>query len=105
MQQVTISVLGRLWMPNCKATYTYTPTLGDNAKPNSLPYFTRVAIECWLAGNAGDFQEIIDFSAEMVTREKVCQSCGQSIPVDHTIEWKEEENECEFFDITYPEEE
>ena len=85
-----IEVLGRIWMPNVVAAMTKKLRDYDieNIKARGNGAITREAVEDWLDCNAGDFQEIIDFHADIA---------------DIDIPWKSEENEYLFFDCMYPE--
>ena len=81
-----VSVLGKIWMPAVTAAMEYK--LDDYALRN-IGKFTRDNVEQWLAMHAGDFQSIIDFTAQ----------CG-----DTMIPWKDEESEYKYVDCMFPDE-
>lgn len=82
-----IQVIGYIWMPNNVVRaykYTLEPYDMDNiGEP------TRENVEAWLAMNAGDFSNILDFYAEV----------GETL-----IPWSSEESELTYQDCIYPSE-
>lgn len=67
-----INVVGRLWQPGIVAAirinlraYDIENMRQEAIYRNDDPTITREVVECWLATNSGDFQEIIDFEASI----------------------------------------
>lgn len=93
-----IEVIGKIWMPATMAAYTYK--LSDHDIENMWndeftqieDAITREDIEEWLSKNAGDFQEIVDFNADI--------SFGDT--QDLIIPWKNEESELIYNDCMFP---
>ena len=84
-----IRYIGNIWQPGigiCAQTGNLTSS--DEA---NIGEPTRENVEQWLATHAGDFQEIIDFEADI----------GDA-PL---IPWANEDSECTFIDCMYPSEE
>lgn len=79
-----IQVIGNIWMPNTQAAYEYKLTDYDIKNIGKL---TRENIDLWLCTNAGDFQSIDDFSANIKDTE---------------ISWNAEESEFAYSDLMYP---
>ena len=75
-----VIVLGRIWMP--MATASLRINLRDYDLEN-IGDFTRENVEEWLTANAGDFSQVLDFTA----------ACG-----DIEIPWGSEESEIEYLD-------
>lgn len=87
-----VEVLGRIWMPAVMAAqhinlrqYDIDNMRDDDGK------ITRDSLEDWLGSNTGDLQSIYDFSATIKDGESVIQ-----------IDWENEENAFEFFDLVSP---
>jgi len=57
-----IDVIGRLWIPADVAAYTYDLSPFQIAQIGQL---NRANIAGWLDKNTGDFQSIIDFTADI----------------------------------------
>ena len=85
-----IDILGRLWLPMCKAGQTIKLDRYDieNIKQED-GNITRDSVQNWLDCNAGDFSSIIDFHVDIG---------------DIDIPWNSEENEMEFLDLMFPSE-
>ena len=84
-----VIILGKIWMPPGLVA-SLRKDLSDYDLNNIGEEFTRENVEEWLTANAGDFQEVIDFSAV----------CGET-----EIPWSSEENESKYYDtISDPEE-
>ena len=86
-----IDVLGIIWVPAVECAHTYT--LNDRDLKN-IGEWTRENVGRWLVTNSGDFQSITDFRADF--------SQGNA---DRIIDWKNEESEATFVDLTFPMEE
>ena len=81
-----VIILGYIWMP--RVICSLEKKLSDYDLDN-IGEFTRENVEEWLTKNAGDFSEVIDFTAR----------CG-----DEMIEWSSEENEMAYCDTLSTEE-
>lgn len=81
-----VLILGYIWMPNCMATMERTLSTYDI---ENIGEFTRENVEQWLACNAGDFQQVVDFYATVGDKE---------------IPWANEDNEMAYNDLTFPDE-
>lgn len=88
-----IEILGYIWMPRilCGQKLNITDYDIRNMK-NDEGKITREEVEDWLTKNAGDFSEIVDFSASIEDGE-------ESI----NIEWLDEENYLQYTDCMYGE--
>ena len=86
-----IEILGRIWMPPVVAAYVYN--LSEYDAKIIEEFITRDEVELWLCKNAGDFQEIIDFRADIYARD---------INEDIVFEWSDPESEYTFNDLMYP---
>ena len=89
-----VQVIGRIWMPDAVCAMDYTLSAHDlenirDGRP--LAEITREDIAGWLSTHAGDFQEIIDFRADL--------SEGSE---DKVIDWENEENELTYYDCMFP---
>jgi hypothetical protein len=82
-----VQVLGKIWMPpTAVCGYEYPLRKYDI---DNIGEFTRENVEQWLAANAGDFSQIIDFYATVGDKE---------------IPWAKEDSESRYCDILFPEE-
>ena len=87
-----INILGRLWMPMCKAGQELTVTQYDlDCMRNDDGTIDREAVSDWIDSHAGDFSSIIDFSASLEDGENSIE-----------IPWQSEENEIEWGDCMFP---
>ncbi len=75
-QTFTVYVIGRLWMPNAKATTVYKGRvskpdewLADSIPVNILLANPEDAIADWLTTHSGDFSEVIAWEATVVWSE------------------------------------
>jgi hypothetical protein len=86
-----IEVIGRIWQPCmgvCGMTYSLDRSDVKNIRALGGGQLTRDAVQGWLETNAGDFQSIIDFHADIE---------------EFDSPWVSEDNECTFLNCTYPE--
>lgn len=77
-----VRMVGYIWQPG------FSPCASEYSIADEVP-FTREAIKGWLDKNAGDFQEVIDFSA-------------MSNHGEPDIEWATEAAEIIWEDAMYP---
>lgn len=91
-----VMVVGRLWMPMVEGAtrLTLTGYDVDNARDDE-GNLTRESVQRWLDCHAGDFSEIIDFSASL-------EDDRNDTTVD--IEWSDEDNEMTYYACMSPEE-
>jgi hypothetical protein len=89
-----LQVIGRIWMPNVVCAQSFDL---DNYHMQIIEDYgdgqvTRAGVALWLDTHAGDFQEIIDFSADFGDNEFVS-------------DWENEDSEYTFYGCMYGEEE
>jgi hypothetical protein len=92
VQKSVVQVIGHIWMPAVTAAMEYQLSSYDveNARDeNGL--LTRESVSDWLARNAGDFQSVADFRADLADGDR-----------DVVIEWSDEESELTYSDCMYP---
>lgn len=67
-----VDVIGRIWMPSvvCAQTFQLTSYDVENARDEDGD-LTRESLTRWLDTHAGDFSEILDFSADIGDNEFV----------------------------------
>lgn len=97
---VTIKVVGRLWLPMCKAAMTLRVS---SSKGDTLESF-----EDYMLTHTGDLSTILDYQIEYsLTRSRPGTLSGESIL--HSREriarpWTNQDSECEHIDLMYPSE-
>jgi hypothetical protein len=92
VQKSLVQVIGIIWMPATTAAMEYQLSSYDveNARDeNGL--LTRESVLDWLNRNAGDFQSVTDFRADIADGDR-----------DVVIEWADEESELTYSDCMYP---
>jgi hypothetical protein len=85
-----IQVLGKIWWPYgavCAMTYSPQP---DDVRDPDTGEITRASVDDWLSRHAGDFSEILDFTADIADGDK-----------DIVIPWADEENEMTYADCMW----
>ena len=74
VRKSVIDVVGRIWMPAIVASSRIVLTSHDienmRDDEDDDAQITRESVEMWLSTHAGDFQEIIDFSASIEDGDK-----------------------------------
>lgn len=95
-----ISVIGPIWMPFgmvCAMDYDLDSYQMGNLLANveEGEGLSRDHVERWLALNSGDFQNVIDFRADLELPDGT----------NFTSEWESEESESHFSDCMFPQEE
>lgn len=87
-----IDVIGRVWMPCGTCALSYNLMLKDANKIRAWGngQLTREGVQRWLDANAGDFQSIEDFRADID---------------DFLSDWSDPESEYKFLDCMYQAEE
>jgi len=86
-----VQVYGRIWMPQVEAAYEYPLRDYDiRNMTNDAGTITREDVEDWLTKNAGDFSQVIDFSASIELGEETID-----------IPWRDEEAELTYNDCVY----
>lgn len=107
--QVTIRVVGRLWLPPAIAATTYRARLVEDGQLTAgsieRSELTREGIEDWLTRNAGDFSAVEDFSADWTTPLDPCPTCKQARCDSHEIGWNDPDSEFTWADATFGSEE
>ncbi len=88
-----IQVIGTIWFPPVTCAMEYPLTEWD---VNNISPLTRDETEHWLMLHSGDFQEIIDFRADIYNH-----ITGHDV----VFEWADAESEYTFNDCMYPSEE
>lgn len=87
-----IWIVGRIWQPGYTCSQVLHPDMRDESLRDDDGQITRDSIQWWLAAHAGDFQEVIDFSASIENGENTIE-----------IPWGSDDGECAYLD-TLPEE-
>lgn len=87
-----VSIYGKIWMPCAPVAvdrelshYDVENARGDDGR------ITRESVEGWLSRNAGDFSQVLDFSASIEDGNDTVN-----------IPWDSEENELAYLDCLYP---
>jgi hypothetical protein len=84
-----IQVIGKIWMPPVVCGMQYDLTEHDVQNIHPLTYDN---VEDWLMKHSGDFQEIIDFRADIY---------DSVLGIDVVFEWEDPESEYTYFDLMY----
>ena len=106
-----IRVLGRLWMPMCKAAAEKQIEAGKGPFQREIDLESDVTeladLADYLSCNTGDFSSILDFEIEREIVETEKTETGYTTKHDFaTIRpWESEEAECDFMDCMDPVEE
>lgn len=87
-----IQIIGTIWMPAVTAAYFYNLSTYDldNIRAYGDGTITRDGVERWLLTNAGDFQHVQDFRADITDGD-----------TDIVFDWASEESEFTYNDCMY----